>query len=310
MSDRIGALRAGLQRHFRGEVIENEPLAPRTSVRVGGAADLFARPADVEDLRVLLAEAATLQVPVTLLGGGANSIVADAGIEGVVVRLPVWKGEEALDEQGGTFVLGAGEPIARIAAAMKRHGLVGAEFLAGIPGTIGGATAMNAGTKNGETVQVVEAVEIATADQARWWAKDELVWRYRRCELPAGGVVTRLRVRLRRPADEAQLRASRAAMEADLTYRRTTQPLHLPNSGSVFQNPPGDFAGRLIEACGLKGRRQGGAQIAEGHGNWIVNLGGATAADVGFLIDLAKASVIDRFGVELQTEVKRVGRWE
>lgn len=99
-------------------------------------------------------------------------------------------------------------------------------------------------------------------------------------------------------------------MEADLAYRRRTQPLHLPNSGSVFQNPPGDHAGRLIEAAGLRGRRQGGAQIAEQHGNWIVNHGGATGADVGFLIDLARAEVLARFGVELQTEVKRIGRWE
>ena len=155
MSDPIAPLLAELRRHFRGELGKDDPLASRTSVRVGGGADHFARPADVEDLRVLLAAVADAQVPLTVLGGGANSIVADAGVEGLVVRLPVWKGEETLDEAGGTFVFGAGEPIAMIAGAMKRHGLVGAEFLAGIPGTIGGATAMNAGTKNGVTVQVV-----------------------------------------------------------------------------------------------------------------------------------------------------------
>lgn len=303
------SLRSDLFRHFRGVWRENEPLAIRTSVRVGGAADLFAQPEDAEDLRVLLAAAAEAAVPVTVLGGGANTIVADGGVEGVVVKLPVWSGEASLDEAGGTFVFGAGEPIARIPAAMRRHGLVGAEFLAGIPGTIGGATAMNAGTKNGETVQVVEAVEIVTPTEARWWARDELAWRYRRCALPAGGVVTRLRVRLRRPADEAALAASRAAMEADLAYRRRTQPLHLPNSGSVFQNPPGDFAGRLIEACGLRGLRKGGAQIAECHGNWIVNHGGATGADVSFLLETARAEVKSRFGVELKPEVERIGRW-
>lgn len=303
------SIRSDLFGHFRGELREDEPLAPRTSVRVGGAADLFARPADAEDLRVLLAAAAEGDVPVAVLGGGANTIVADGGVEGVVVKLPAWSEAPSLDEGGGTFVFGAGEPITKIAQAMKKHGLVGAEFLAGIPGTIGGATAMNAGTKNGETVRVVEAVEVATPEGARWWARDELVWRYRACELPKGGVVTRLRVRLRRPADEAELQASRAAMEADLAYRRRTQPLHLPNSGSVFRNPPGDFAGRLIEACGLKGLRQGGAQIAEGHGNWIVNLGGATGGDVSFLIEKAQVEVRERFGVELEPEVKRIGRW-
>ena len=156
---------------------------------------------------------------------------------------------------------------------------------------------------------MVQAVELATPEGARWYARDELAWQYRRCALPAGAVVTRLEVRLRRPADDEALQASRAAMEADLAYRRRTQPLHLPNSGSVFQNPPGDFAGRLIEACGLKGLRQGGAQIAEGHGNWIVNLGGAAAADVSFLIEKARAEVFERFGVELKPEVKRIGRW-
>lgn len=303
------SFRADLSRHFRGELKENEPLATRTSVRVGGRADLFARPEDPEDLRILLAAAGAADVPITLLGGGANTIVADAGVEGLTIKLPVWGGETLLDETGGTFVFGAGMPIARIPAAMKAHDLVGAEFLAGIPGTIGGATAMNAGTKNGEMVQVVEAVELVDPEGARFWPRDELVFRYRHCELPEGAVVTRVRIRLHRE-DDAGLARSREAMEADLAYRRRTQPLHLPNSGSVFQNPPGDHAGRLIEMAGLRGRRQGGAQIAEQHGNWIVNHGGATGADVAFLIELARAEVLARSGVDLQTEVKRIGRWE
>lgn len=303
------SIRSDLFRHFRGEWKENEPLAPRTSVRAGGAADVLARPVDAADLRVLLAAAEEARLPVTVLGGGANTLVSDDGVAGIVVKLPAWQGEASLDATGGTFVFGAGQPIAKIPGAMKEHGLVGAEFLAGIPGTIGGATAMNAGTKNGETVRVMDEVELATPSGARWLFRDELVWRYRACELPAGAVVTRVRVRLRRPADEAELAASRAAMEADLAYRKRTQPLHLPNSGSVFQNPPGDFAGRLIEACGLKGLRHGGAQIAEGHANWIVNLGGAKAADVSYLIEKARSEVRERFGVELHPEVKRIGRW-
>ncbi|AKU91861.1 UDP-N-acetylmuramate dehydrogenase [Vulgatibacter incomptus] len=302
------SLHGELSRHLRGELRANEPLAVRTSVRTGGAADLFARPADSDDLRVLLVACASADVPVTVLGGGANSLVADDGVEGVVVRLPAAPAEEALDESGGSFVLSAGAPITKVPQLMKAHGLVGAEFLAGIPGTLGGATAMNAGTKNGELVQVVEAVELASASGVRWIPRDELTWRYRRCELPVGSVVTRLRLRLRR-VDEAGLQASRAAMEADLGYRKRTQPLQLPNSGSVFTNPPGDHAGRLIEACGLKGRRQGGAQISELHANWIVNLGGARSSDVRFLIEAAKAEVAARFGVELTPEVKLLGRW-
>lgn len=297
-----------LQRHFRGELRRNEPLANRTSVRAGGAADFYARPADADDLGVLLAACASFDVPLTILGGGANSLVADDGVEGMLLRLPVWPEATEADEEGIEFTLGAGAPIARIPQLMKEHGLVGAEFLAGIPGTIGGATAMNAGTKNGEAVKVVRAVELATAEGVGWRRADELVWRYRACELPAGAVITRVRIRLLR-ADEEGIASSRAAMAVDLGYRKRTQPLKLPNSGSVFTNPPGDHAGRLIEACGLKGRREGGAQISELHANWIVNLGGARASEVRRLIDLARSEVADRMGVTMTPEVKMIGRW-
>jgi len=297
-----------LRRNFRGELKINEPLAVRTSVRAGGAADLFARPVDPEDLRVLLASCAAAGLPVSVLGGGANTLVADDGVEGLVIKLPVFAAESALDAGGGTFVLGAGAPIAKVAQLMKEHGLAGAEFLAGIPGTLGGAVAMNAGTKNGETVRVVDAVEVASAAEVRWVGRDQLTWRYRACELPAESVVTRVRIRLHRP-DAAGLVASRAAMESDLAYRKSTQPLHLPNSGSVFTNPPGDHAGRLIEAAGLKGRRAGNAQISEQHANWIVNHGGARSSDVRALIELARTEVAARFGVTLVPEVKLLGRW-
>lgn len=300
---------ATLSGKLRGELHPDEPLAPRTSVRAGGAADLLVRPADGEDLRLLLVACADAAVPVTILGGGANTLVADAGVAGVTVRLPVAREEALLDAEGGSFVLGCGAPIARIPQLMREHHLVGGEFLAGIPGTLGGALAMNAGTKNGECQRVIEAVELADVSGIRWVPREELTFHYRRCELPAGAVALRLRVRLSR-ADEAGLAASQEAMAADLAYRRRTQPLQQPSSGSVFQNPPGDAAGRLIEACGLKGLTQGGAQISEKHANWIVNLGGALAADVAFLMDHARAEVRARFGIELHPEVKRIGRWE
>lgn len=293
---------------LRGEVLPGAPLARLTSVRVGGPADVLVRPADAEDLRVLLAACAEQRIPVHVLGGGANTVIADGGIAGVTVRLP--PAPEEADPGAGIFTLPAGAPIARVTALMKAHGLTGAEFLAGIPGTMGGAVAMNAGTKNGEAARVIEAVEVATAAGVRFLDRAELGFRYRGCDLPAGGVVTRVRIRLRRPESEVELAASRAAIDADLAYRRRTQPLSVPSSGSVFQNPPGDFAGRLIEACGLKGRRQGGAQIAEVHANWIVNRGDATAADVRFLMELAHAEVLARHGVRLRPEVKLVGRWD
>jgi UDP-N-acetylmuramate dehydrogenase len=298
-----------LLHHFRGELRQNEPLAQRSSVRVGGSADCFAKPADVEDLRVLLAACAEAAVPVSVLGGGANTLVADAGVEGVVLRLPSWEGEATWVDDAGLFVLGAGTPIAKVPQLMKQHRLLGGEFLAGIPGTLGGAVSMNAGTKQGESERVIDAVEVVDAGGARWLRHDELSWRYRHCELPPGSVVSRVRVRLQR-ADEQALAASKQAMEADLAYRKSRQPLQLPNSGSVFTNPPGDHAGRLIEACGLKGTRRGNAQISELHANFIVNHGGALASDVRFLIELARGEVAARFGVALEPEVKLLGRWQ
>jgi UDP-N-acetylmuramate dehydrogenase len=185
---------------------------------------------------------------------------------------------------------------------MKQQRLVGAEFLAGIPGTIGGATAMNAGTKNGECMTVVDAVELASPEGVAWVSEKDIDWEYRHTHLPPG-VVTRVRFQLR-PGD---LKASQAKMDLDLNYRKRTQPLTMPNFGSVFTNPPGDFAGRLIESAGLKGHRIGNAQISELHANWIVNLGGASAKDVVSLMTLAQARVRGATGVELVPEVKRVG---
>lgn len=276
-----------------------------TSVRVGGPAEVWVRPADAADLDELLRAAAGEGAPVTVLGGGANTIVGDRGVRGVVLRLPAeFAREEQVAVKGGLeVILSAGAPIARVIQLARAHQLVGAEFLAGVPGTLGGAVSMNAGTQAGETQSILLAVEIAAPDGSRWLGRDEIPFAYRHGALPAGAVITRARVRLR----TGDFGASAAAMEADLAYRRRTQPLHLPNSGSVFQNPPGDFAGRLIEACGLKERRAGNAQISREHANFIVNLGGARAADVVALIDLARSEVRAKSGVSLELEVKRVG---
>lgn len=302
------SFRAALSRHVRGALAWDAPLANRTSLRVGGRADAFLRPADADDLRVALAIAREHGLPLSFLGGGANTLLSDEGVEGLVIKLPAAPDEAAWDEAGATFTLGAGAPIARVPQLMRRHDLVGGEFLAGIPGTLGGATFMNAGTHEGEFVRVVRAVELATAEETRWYEREDLAWSYRRCALPAGAVVTRVKIRLER-ADEAGLAASRAAMEADLGYRKRTQPLQLPASGSVFTNPPGDHAGRLIEAAGLKGARQGGAMISELHANWIVNTGGARAEEVRALIERARDEVRARFDVSLSPELKLLGRW-
>jgi UDP-N-acetylmuramate dehydrogenase len=271
---------------------------------VGGPAELLVRPADPPDLAALLAAVRDLGVPLSVLGGGANTLVADAGVSGVVVRLPADFGEEQV--AGERLLLSAGAPIGRLAARGHALGLVGAEFSAGIPGTLGGATAMNAGTRLGEMRQLITRVELATADGLGFVPAETLRLAYRHCELPAGSVVTRVELQLR-PGDVA---SSRAAMEADVAQRRRSQPLHQPSFGSTFWNPPGRFAGQLIEAVGLKGHRLGGAMFSDLHANFIVNLGAATASEVTGLMRLARARVAEQFGLRLEAEVKLLGRFD
>lgn len=289
------------------EVKAGEPLAPLTSVRVGGSAEALVRPRSPEALVALLRLAREEGAAVSILGGGANTLVGDGGVKGVTIRLPGDLFPEVVEagEEEGRITLGAGAAIVRLINLMRGNGLVGAEFLAGIPGTLGGAVAMNAGTKNGECFRVVEAVEVATVDGVGWLEKARIPHAYRHSELPPGGVVTRARFRL----PKGDLVASKQAMDKDLAYRKSTQPLSQPNFGSVFTNPSGGFAGQLIEKVGLKGHTLGRAQISTLHANWIVNLGGATARDVLGLITLMQQRVKAETGVELKPEVKRVGEF-
>jgi UDP-N-acetylmuramate dehydrogenase len=285
----------------------NAPLAPWTSVRVGGAAEVLVRPKTSEQLVRLLERVRTLQLPLTILGGGANTLVSDAGVAGVTVKLPSGPEEiELLPDGRLRLTLSAGTPITRLVTLMRKHQKVGAEFLAGIPGTLGGATRMNAGTKQGECCSLIESVEVATADGLNWLPISVLQPRYRHTELAPGSVLTRMRFVL----PDGDLEASKVAMDSDLAYRKRTQPLSEPNFGSVFANPPGDHAGRLLETAGLKKLQQGGAQVSTLHANWIVNLGGATAQDVVSLMDQMRTRVKERFGVSLTAEVRYAGRFD
>ncbi len=290
-------------RAVRGEVFRDAPLATRTAVRVGGPADLLVRPADPDDLTAALRACRDLGLPMLVLGGGANLLVADRGVRGVVVRLPPGFGDESAHAE--TLVLSAGAPTSRLVSRAQQRGLVGCEFIAGIPGTLGGTVAMNAGTRTGEMKDVVRRVELATAGGPGWVDAAALSFGYRTAHLPPGAVVTRVELALR-PGDVA---ASAAAMRADVERRRATQPLSQPTFGSTFRNPPGEYAGRLIEAVGLKGHRIGNAQWSEIHANFVVNLGGASARDVLALVNLARRRVAERFGVVLEPEVRLVGEF-
>jgi len=287
----------------RGEALPGAPLGPRTSIRIGGPADLLVRPADAGDLTALLAACQRLGVPWLALGGGANLLVADRGVRGVVVRLPRALGEESRD--GDRLVLSAGAPSSHLVATAQAAGLTGSEFAAGIPGTLGGLAAMNAGTRGGEMKDLLLRVELATPAGLGWVEAAALGLGYRQSRIPALGVCTRLELRL----GHGDLAAAREAMRADLARRRATQPLTEPTFGSTFRNPPGDHAGRLIEAVGLKGHAVGGAMWSTVHANWVVNRGGARAADVLALVNLARSRVKAEHGVLLEPEVRLAGEF-
>jgi UDP-N-acetylmuramate dehydrogenase len=292
-----------IERRVRGQVTRDAPLAQRTAIRVGGPADLLVRPVDPDDLAGLLRACRELRVPSLILGGGTNLLVADRGVRGVVLKLPPGFGAE--DVRGTRLVLSAGAPTSRLVARAHERGLVACEFVAGIPGTLGGTVAMNAGTRTGEMKDVLRQVEIATADGSGWVPAAALELGYRTARLPPGGVVTRIEVELH----EGDVAASAAQMKADVDHRRATQPLDRPTFGSTFRNPPGDHAGRLMEAAGLKGHRVGNAAWSTVHANFVVNLGGASARDVLALVNLARSRVKEGFGITLEPEVRLAGEF-
>ncbi len=260
------------------------------------------------------------------LGGGSNLLVADRGYPGVVLKLDEGfqyveglpdcagkDGERAATGAGGpgpggppgqtVLVAGAGAFLARLAAVAAEAGLSGLEWACGIPGTVGGAMAMNAGAHGASLDQVAVAVELASDQDVRWVPRETLECGYRFCRLPAGSVVTAVRLLLTSGDPGVILQRHRAL----LRVRRTTQPRGSRTFGSVFKNPPGDSAGRLLDAAGLKGVRHGGAEISTVHANFIVNLGDATTGDVLCLMGIMREAVIRSCGVSLEPEVRLLG---
>lgn len=286
------------------EVKAGEPLARYTSFKVGGPADCFVEAHTTAGLSAGLELLARRAAPVLLLGNGSNMLVSDRGVRGAVLRL---RGEfrrvRWLDD--GARV-GAACAVSRLVREAVRRGLGGLEFAEGIPGSVGGSLAMNAGAYGWEMERVVTRVEGLTAAGASLaLGRDELRFAYRETRLPAGAVVTRVDLVLTPDAPAA----AETRMRAIMARRRASQPSGRPNFGSVFRNPPGDHAGRLIEAAGLKGLRVGRAEVSRRHANFIQNLGGARAEDVRRLIEQVRGAVESRFTVVLQPEVRFVGEW-
>jgi len=290
------------------KVKTDEPLARYTSMKIGGPADYFIEVENDAALRRLLPLLADHGKSVCLLGNGSNILVSDRGVRGAVLHLAgdfkrlAWRE----DETGVIADAGAACVVTQLARESARKGYAGLEFAEGIPGTIGGALVMNAGAYGSEFERIVEQVEGVTSQGATLcFSRDQMNFSYRDSHLPPGMVVTRVKLRLGK--DEAARVSSK--LRELVTRRKSSQPSGYPNSGSMFRNPPGDFAGRLIEAAGLKGARIGPAQISEQHANFIVNRGGARADEVRQLMDLARTQVKQRFGVELVPEVKYLGEW-
>jgi UDP-N-acetylmuramate dehydrogenase len=293
---------------LRGVLKTNEPMARHVSWRAGGPAARFYTPADVEDLAVFLRQLPAAE-PVLFLGLGSNLLLRDGGWNGTVVHMHAGAGQLALMD--GFLYAGAGVANPRVARFAAAHGLAGAEFLASIPGTVGGALAMNAGCYGTECWDIVErAVTIDRRGRQRVRKKASFAIGYRHCQLRTRGRLGETEwfaaAYFRLPAGDAA--EARHRIKELLARRIASQPLDLPNAGSVFRNPDGDHAARLIESCGLKGVTRGGASVSTKHANFIVNpLRSATAADIEFLIEFVRSEVRERTGVDLQPEVRIVG---
>lgn len=301
-------------RQLRGELRQYEPMEKHVSWRAGGHAACFYQPADLEDLAVFL-RLWPAEEPVVMIGLGSNLLVRDGGLPGVVISLHAKLNDLLLVEQnkqGGLIYAGAGIACAKLARFAAAHNLAGAEFLAGIPGTVGGALAMNAGCYGSETWAWVERVktidrsgtlhEQAPADYRIGYRQVEL-HTAAQSEMPdnwfVGGWFR---------FHSGQQESSRQAIKTLLSTRIKTQPLSFPTAGSVFRNPPGDYAARLIEQCGLKGLRIGDAMISTLHANFILNCGHATASEIEAVIDTAQATVHRKTGIRLVTEVRIIGQ--
>jgi UDP-N-acetylmuramate dehydrogenase len=294
-------------RLFGDRLVADEPLARHTTFRIGGPAEWFLAVEMPDELAQAVRLARKHGIPFFILGGGSNILVADAGVEGLVIAIRCRQVEVRPD---GTVYAEAGTSLAGLARTAIRAGLGGLEWAVSVPGTVGGAVVGNAGAHGGCVADSLETVIVLAPDgevqrrPAGWLNYD---YRYSRLKGQTGEesyIVLAAEFRLKpEPVAELEARAERF-----LAQRRATQPTEA-SIGSIFKNPTGDYAGRLIEAAGLKGRCLGQAQISPVHANFIVNLGGARAAEVWGLIQLARDTVYERFGVCLELEILRVGRW-
>lgn len=287
-----------------GEVLTREPLERYTSYRLGGPADVFVSPRSLEDVVEVQRLAREADIPVTVIGGGSNLLIADEGVRGVVVRIGRELNKIEFDDD--TVVAECGAPFPRLAKLAVQRSLGGIEFGGGIPGYVGGALAMNAGAHDECIADFVREVTAVNPDgDVVTLTNEDMEFSYRMSRLQREPRLIAVKTKL--CLFPGPSRDIREKMRTYMEKRRRTQPLGTKNAGSVFKNPPGDYAGRLIEAAGCKGMTEGDAIVSPMHANFIVNRGEATAADVRRLIEKVQANVYERFGVELTPEVHMLG---
>jgi len=301
------SIKEKLRSELKGELLFDEPLSRYTTVKIGGPADALFYPLDLDDLSKALAFCKTKDLPYFVIGNGSNLIVRDGGIRGLVIKLTRCLKNFQLEkeEEGQVFLnVEAGYSLPKLVEYSKQQGLSGIESLFGVPGSVGGAIIMNAGTREGEIGESIEELTVMDqGGQLKVYPKARLNFEYRDLKIPRTEIAIRILLRLKKSAPE------KVAERIEFFQRRRfdTQPLDQPNMGSVFKNPPKGFAAQMIEELGLKGVRVGGARLSEKHSNWIVNEGGATAKDVLALIGLIRDKVKEVSGIRLETEVKVVG---
>ncbi|WP_372630764.1 UDP-N-acetylmuramate dehydrogenase [Cohnella sp.] len=294
---------AELERAGIGQLRMNEPLSSHTTWKIGGPADVLIVPASDEELEAALRLCAAREVPWTVLGRGSNTLVSDKGVRGAVIKLGDGFDEVRFD--GETVTAGASYSFIKLSVMAGKEGLTGLEYAGGIPGSVGGAVYMNAGAHGSDISRILQSASIVWEDGSREvLGNAEMKFSYRHSVLQERrGVITRAEFRLA-SGDRKEIAAAMATYK---DRRRRTQPLQMASAGSVFRNPPNDHAARLIEAAGLKGLRQGAAEVSQVHANFIVNHGGAKAEDVLTLIGKVQQIVEQTYGITLVTEVRMMG---
>ena len=289
-----------IRRFFRGNIALGEPLSKYTSFLIGGPADYFLEPEDKNDVVSIVSYLQEQGIPFMVIGKGSNMLISDDGIRGAVINFE--HGLTGMRVEGDLILVEAGVPLARFVEFCVQRGYRGVEMLPGIPGTLGGAIMMNAGAYGGEISDHIVEIEVLRGNRIVKVKKEDAGFLYRGSGFK-GDVILSASFLLPAGDKEEVIKLRREL----LIKRNRSQPVNFPNSGSMFKNPPGTFAAKLIEGAGLKGERHGKAQISERHANFIVNLGGATASDVLALIELARRMVLEKFGISLELEVKLLG---